>query len=159
MRPKLRIGLLLVSGILLVGGIAYAYTDLANASDSYFSNGSSFDEMMELEERTSQRLESERRAVQGSIEMKQALIEDLVAERVSFVQAAREFQEINSMRPNLWVAFQSTQPGKTKQELTCDQILSYVRGMLKRNQDPNCEKRIAAFEKMATDYLQSFKIQ
>jgi hypothetical protein len=84
----------------------------------------------------SQDLEDARAAVEGRVQAKAAIAEDLVAGRLTLLQAAARFRDLNSRPPRFhWDRFRLAYPGTTDDERHCYEVLAAAQafaGSLKR---------------------------
>ena len=91
-------------------------------------------ELHEKEARTSQRretLDRQSEIVQHRISAKQEVIGDLVAGRISFLQAARRFKDLNETPITCQDNYRSRFPGRSDGEKVCRQVLAWLEGELR----------------------------
>jgi hypothetical protein len=75
-------------------------------------------------------LEAETRATRGRIAAKLALIDELVAGRVTLAHVAAEFRGLNVAYPNFFVNMRMLYPGLPDDELLCRNVIDYCAGAL-----------------------------
>ena len=73
-----------------------------------------------------QRLDAEDEYVRRRIELKEMIVRDLVAERVSLAEATDRFVELNALRPRSAEAVRESFPGATDREKTARNVIAYA---------------------------------
>jgi hypothetical protein len=117
--------------------------------DRWGLNPGTFAECREQEGRASQRrqaLERQSEITLRRIEAKQAVTNDLMAGRLTFLMAARKFKELNEQPITCQDNYRSRFPGRTDDEKVCRQAMTWAEGGLKKLTPSLAEKLRCQFE-------------
>jgi hypothetical protein len=80
-------------------------------------------------------LERQDETVMRRIAVKEAIVADLIAERVSLVEAAAQFRALNAGRRDYLTVIRSTYPGRTDDERICHNVIAFVEAAVNSDED------------------------
>jgi hypothetical protein len=136
-----------VLGLLMVAGFAvWTQGDLL---DRWGLNFAAFAEFQEREGRASQRRQAlVRRAeiTRKRIDAKEAVIKDLLAERLTFLKAARRFKDLNEQPVTFQDNYRAAFAGRSDGEKVCRQVLVWTEAGLTKLTPSQAEKLRCRFE-------------
>jgi len=76
-------------------------------------------------------LEAQCADVQQRIGIKKQIVDEVIAERLSLLEAAACFRELNDAYPDHLDLLRRTHPGKTDEEVLCRNVIAFVRSALR----------------------------
>ncbi len=99
----------------------------------------------------SERLDIEDDEIKRRIDLKETIIEELLAGRITLAEATAKFTELNATRPKYMEAIRASFPGATDQEKAARNVISYsltrtpvdTRAAVSQKFDAELEKMIA----------------
>jgi hypothetical protein len=81
-----------------------------------------------------------------AVEEKKAIVEELVAERLTLREAARRFAEVDARRPKELAIHREWYPGRTEEEQLCGELMAYADAQLNDHPD-----RVALLARLRTE--------
>lgn len=125
------------------GGIMAAYRDIASYSE--------MQERIEEDAVINSRLEAQTAAVASRIQIKEALIEELIHNRTSLAEVASRFHAMNLDNPTSNIVLESRYPGFSDEERAALNVIDFVR----LREMPRTQKR-EVVQRILKDYQKLF---
>ena len=131
MTLSLRAMLIPLAIVLLFGGFAFTCPQMAAERGIDFWNYSQYENDLRQNMGETDKLNRIGVRVQQRLNLKLAIIQDLISRRIDLAQASDQFLELNRIEPEALVDMRRCHPAATQEESAIAQILNFVRSELK----------------------------
>jgi len=121
-RPRM----LTVALVLPVFAVAVVHPNWAQSLGADVWNVPALNDQVREAANESNRLDAEDGDVRQRIELKETLIDELLAGRATLTETTEKFMTLNSTRPQYMAVIRASYPGETDQEKMAQNVISFV---------------------------------
>jgi hypothetical protein len=133
-------------------GLTFAAADWLSAMGLDVWNLPELEQQLAQECQRDEALEGARVVLLRRIAQRRRVTQDLIAGRLTLLEATAEFRRLRRMTPDFLDRFHSLYPGATEEERVCRGLIAWVRAELIVQPD-QAEARAARFEAELQDHL------